>query len=270
MVQNLEFEQLVEEAEKAAFAGWDFSWLEGRRVTEVEENLLDLYDRRAHLLLGTAQAFFDHGTGGGEHLSRLGPFPKISIATEAYPPNVALAAQNLTPLGVQVIQIDDTCHDTRGPQPDGSFSERKLPFEDESFDLVLAYNSAFCPAEIFRVLRPGGTLLTCQVGTYISPTLAEVLGGPVPIWDQPGHAWDIEAALAAAGFSRVKNLETVQKVTYKDIGAIVYFLKAVPWIITDFEVAAYKEPLLKLHQHIKSNGGFISRNKQLFFEVQKP
>lgn len=112
---------------------------------EVEENLLALYDQRAHILLQTAQSFFDQGTGGGEHLSRLGPFPKVALATEAYPPNVALAAKTLTPLGIQVIQVPDDCFDSRGPQPDGSFAERRLPFQDESFDLVLAYNNAFCP-----------------------------------------------------------------------------------------------------------------------------
>lgn len=270
MTENFEFEQLVEEAEKAAFTGWDFSWLEGRRVVEVEENLLDLYDRRAHLLLRTAHTFFDHGTGGGEHIIRLGPFPEVAVATEAYLPNVELAAQILSPLGVHVIQIEDACHDTRGPQPDGSFPERRLPFQDASFDLVLAYNSAFCPTEIFRVLRSGGTLLSCQVGPDIPPTLAEVLGGPVPVRAQPGQTWDIDASPVAAGFISVNKRNTVQKVTYSDIGAIVYFLKAVPWIITGFEVENYKEPLLKLHQHIKSNGSFTTRNKQLLFEMRKP
>ena len=174
MSKGSEVELLIEEAEKAAFSGWDFSWLERRRITESEENLLALYDRRAHSLLQTAQAFFDHGTGGGEHLGRLGPFPKISLATEAYPPNVGLAARNLSSAGVQVIQVEDACFDSRGPGLDGSFPERRLPFQDASFDLVLAYNSAFCPAEIFRVLRSGGTLLTCQVGANIAPTLAEI------------------------------------------------------------------------------------------------
>lgn len=270
MEQNIEFERLVEEAEKAHFAGWDFSWLEGRRITEAQENLLAIYDQRAHHLLQNAQAFFDHGTGGGEHLSRLGPFPRIAVATESYPPNVKEAARNLNSSGIQVLQIDDGCHDSRGPQPDGSFPERRLPFKDESFDLVLAYNSAFCPEEIFRVLRPGGTLLTCQVGPNLPPTLAEVLGGPVPTWAQPGQAWDTGAALDSAGFISVNKLNTVQRVTYKDIGAIVYFLKAVPWTITDFSVESYKEPLLKLHHRLKSQGGFITGNIQLLFEVQKP
>lgn len=60
-----EFDQLLAEAEGAPFSGWDFSWLEGRRV-EKGEDYWD-YEERARKLV-------DLGIGGGERLSRLGPF----------------------------------------------------------------------------------------------------------------------------------------------------------------------------------------------------
>lgn len=106
-------------------------------------------------------------------------------------PNVPIATKRLQPLGVTVTQTHLGVHDTRGPQPDGSFPERRLPFPDAHFELVLAHSSAFCPTEVFRVLRPGGILLTAQGAPPLSPTLADVLQGPVPEWAKAGQAWDI-------------------------------------------------------------------------------
>lgn len=42
--------------------------------------------------------------------------------------------------------------------------ETVLPFEDGSFDLILAYHALFDPKEAARVLRRGGFLVTQQIG----------------------------------------------------------------------------------------------------------
>jgi len=149
-----EFDQLLAEAVAAPFSGWDFSCLAGRRVEE-EVSGWD-YEERARKRVQTTAALLDLGTGGGERLSQLGPFPALAIATEAYGPNVPIATQCLQPLGVTVVQTHPGIHGSRGPQPDGSFSERRLPFPDDSFELVLAHSSVFCPAEVFRVLALEG------------------------------------------------------------------------------------------------------------------
>ncbi len=109
-----EFERLISEALQAPFSGWDFSWLEGRRMhTGGPHGKLD-YERRARERVARATAVLDLGTGGGELLSRLAPFPPITIATESYPPNAAVASRRLAPLGVKVIWTDAGCHDSRG------------------------------------------------------------------------------------------------------------------------------------------------------------
>src|SRR5215472_2712762 len=153
-----EFDQLLDEAMTAPFCGWDFSWLAGRRVEE-EDSRWD-YDERARKLIQHAASLVDLGTGGGERLSQLGPFPSLAVATEAYGPNVPIATRRLQPVGVQVVRTHPGVHDSRGPQPDSRFAERRLPFQDASFELALAHSSAFCPAEVYRVLCPGGLLLT--------------------------------------------------------------------------------------------------------------
>ncbi len=255
MSADLEFDQLLAEAMAAPFSGWDFSWLEGRRVEEGEDDWD--YEERARKLVQTAASLLDLGTGGGERLSRLGPFPPLAIATEAYRPNVPIATRLLQPLGVTVVQTHPGIHDSRGPQPNGSFSERRLPFPDAHFELVLAHSSAFCPAEVFRVLP-------------LSPTLADVLEGSIPEWAKEGQGWDIDTTLDEAGFEPIEKLDVFPKTTYRDIGAVVYMLRAVPWTITDFTIEGYRERLYRLHVQIKREGGFTVQGHQRLLEMRKP
>jgi len=268
MSTDPEFDQRVTEALAAPFSGWDFSWLEGRRVEQGEDGWD--YEERAQRLIKRVVSLLDLGTGGGERLSRLGPFPPLAVATEAYGPNVPIATRRLQPLGVTVVQTHPGVHDTRGPQPDGSFTERRLPFPDAHFELVLAHSSAFCPAEAFRVLRPGGILLTAQGAPPLSPTLADVLEGPLPEWAKAGHEWKIDATLDEAGFETIKKLDVFPKTTYRDIGAVVYVLRTVPWTITDFAVERYRDRLYRLHLQIKREGGLTVQGHHRLLEMRKP
>ncbi|KAF6591680.1 SAM-dependent methyltransferase, partial [Paenibacillus sp. EKM208P] len=61
------------------------------------------YASKAFALIHSSKAMLDMGTGGGELLSRLRPFPEIVCATEAYAPNVPIAKARLEPLGVRVM-----------------------------------------------------------------------------------------------------------------------------------------------------------------------
>ena len=77
------------------FTGWDFSYLNGRWM--VEQPPWD-YFARAVELMQRCSSVVDMGTGGGEELLRLkGHWPKKVTATEAYPPNLKLAAKRLRP-----------------------------------------------------------------------------------------------------------------------------------------------------------------------------
>ncbi len=270
MMNDPEFNRLIAEAVAAPFSGWDFSWLEGRRVEEEDRETVWDYEERARKLVQAADSLLDLGTGGGERLSRLGPFPPLVVATEAYGPNVLIATRRLQPLGVRVVRTHPGVHDSRGPQPDGSFAERRLPFQYESFELALAHSSSFCPAEVYRVLRPGGLLLTAQGAPSIPPTLADVLEGPIPTWAQEGQGWDIDTELDEAGFETVEKLDAFPKTTYLDIGAVVYMLRAVPWTITDFDVERYRERLYRLHLRTKREAGFTVRDHHRLLEMRKP
>ena len=88
--------------ERQPFAGWDFSYLDGR-LTEEREHWSYL-DRAAELMRGSSSVI-DMDTGGGETLLRLREhWPARVVATEDYPPNFALASERLSNQGVEVVK----------------------------------------------------------------------------------------------------------------------------------------------------------------------
>ncbi|TKH43844.1 SAM-dependent methyltransferase [Paenibacillus terrae] len=234
--EDREFIQLLEH-HKQSFAGWDFSFISdtGRVASEP----LDWsYTSKAMTLIHSSTAMLDMGTGGGELLSRLRPFPEIVCATEAYAPNIPVARERLEPLGVRVMAIDD---------------DNSLPFDDAGFDLVLNKHESFSPAEVRRILRPGGTFLTQQVGGLDCAGINERLGAP----EYEYADWTLSQALAGLesnGFEIVEQREQFPIQRFYDIGALVYYLKAIEWQIADFQPERYIEPLYRLHLDIQREG----------------
>ncbi|HJV08802.1 MAG TPA: hypothetical protein VJ653_03950, partial [Acidimicrobiales bacterium] len=149
------FEALVAAAMAAPIEGWRFPFLEER--IERDEPSWDWTAMAADVVRG-ARTALDHGTGGGEVLADVlaaaGSVPALTVATEGYPPNVAVAAQRLGPLGVAVVHVHGGTFNSHGPGP----ASRRMPFFDGWLDAFLVRNGAFCPAEVFRLLRPGGRL----------------------------------------------------------------------------------------------------------------
>lgn len=74
-----DFETLVAEAQAAGFAGWDFSWLEGRWV---EGPTPWDYREQVRARLTVVQSLLDLGTGGGELLASMAPLPPDTWTTE--------------------------------------------------------------------------------------------------------------------------------------------------------------------------------------------
>jgi hypothetical protein len=118
------FDELVAEAAAAPVAGWDFSWLAGRAT---EERPTWGYAGLLGERLAAARAVLDVQTGGGEVLA--GALrdtcrePAAVVATESWPPNVALARNALAPWHGGVVRAADA---------------GGLPFRPDSFDLVVS------------------------------------------------------------------------------------------------------------------------------------
>ena len=244
---NGEFERLVAEAARAPLEGWDFSYLNDRMT---ESALPWDYCARVRERMAGVTSTLDMGTGGGEILSSLVPLPPHTFATEAYAPNVIVARRRLAPLGVEV---HDTTADLHG---------RHLPFPDAQFDLVINRHEEYIATEVWRILRPGGRFITQQCAEYCVDLAEWFLGKPfVDITD-----WLLEDV----GFRVIDRQQAFLERAFFDVGAVVYYLRAVPWIVSDFTVERYKDRLFATHQHIQKHGRFITRDARSLLEAVKP
>lgn len=251
-VRNPEkYERLVKAALEAGFEGWDFSWLQDRLI---EESPPWDYAEIVRSYFPGIRSMLDLGTGGGELLASLGPLPEDTHATEAYPPNQAIAQARLTPLGVTVHATQD---------------EPKLPFEDGQFDLVINRHESYAPAEVHRILKPGGIFITQQVGGLDNLELNQALEDELSF---PFFNWSLAEALNGlyeSDFYILKAEKAALRTSFRDIGAIVYYLKAVPWQVPDFNPQTHRERLLLLHNMIERQGEFITTANRFLIIAQK-
>jgi SAM-dependent methyltransferase len=220
--------------EAAPFSGWDFSYLAGRHD---EDSPPWDYLALARAEVGRSSCLLDMQTGGGEVLASLAPFPGKAFASEGYPPNVTVARARLSRLGVEVRERNEAA---------------RLPFNDNSFDLVLNRHGGLRLGEIARVLQPGGRFLTQQVtGTSLSSLQSRF--GAKPKWPEATLA----NALADArrfGLKIVWSEEWSGFERFHDVGAVVYFLKAIPWLVDGFSVDAHRAALLDLQSELERKG----------------
>ncbi|MEU9187853.1 class I SAM-dependent methyltransferase [Streptomyces sp. NPDC048484] len=248
------FRELVDEAEAAPTDGWDFSWFAGRAT---EERPSWGYARAMGERLARAGAALDIQTGGGEVLATARELPKLTVATEGWPPNVAKATALLQPRGAVVVATPE---------------DAPLPFGDEAFDLVVSRHPVTPHwTEIVRVLRPGGTYFAQHVGPSSAYEVVEYFLGPQP--DAQRNARDPErerAGAEAAGLEIVDLRAERLRMEFRDIGAVVHFLRKVVWMVPGFTVDQYRPQLLSLHERIEAEGPFVAHSSRHLFEARKP
>jgi SAM-dependent methyltransferase len=247
------FDELVAEAERAPIDGWDFSWLDGRAT---EERPPWAYSTRVGELAAGTERMLDVQSGGGELLAGLPVHPPLLVATEAYPPNVEVAARRLRHRGVHVVAAPD--------------NRAALPFGDASFDLVTSRHPITTWwSEIARVLEPGGTFLSQQVGPRTMRELSEALLGPLP-WASSREPDDAVRGAEQAGLV-VDDLRTARlRATFGDIGAVVYFLRLVVWTVPGFSVERFRPQLAALHARIEGEGAFVAHATRFLIRAHKP
>jgi SAM-dependent methyltransferase len=189
------FDDLVAEAEAAPVDGWDFSWLDGRASEQRPSwrYAHTMGKRMAHAAVG-----LDIQTGGGEVLADVPQLAARTAATESWQPNLARAATLLRPRGVTVVAANDS---------------EGLPFADNTFDLVVSRHPVTtCWDEISRVLAPGGTYFSQQIGPASVFELVEFFLGPQTAETRRRHPDDARAAAEAAGLHvvdlRMESLHT--------------------------------------------------------------
>ena len=256
------FDELMEEYNRP-FSGWDLSYLDSRRVDMQQHPLWD-YAQAAITAMQEAQSMLDMRTGGGERLAKyLGVQPVAEVyATEGYAPNFSVASTRLAPFGVTLYDVQDD----------------RVPRPDASLDLVINRHGSYNASEVQRVLKPDKLFITQQVGDQTNLRLRELLGYTPPQEHHfhPGAenkvAWNLACAvdeLAAGGWQIREQLEEFYPTRYFDVGAIVYYLKAVPWTIPDFSVERYIAQLVEIRDLIAREGFLDVAFHQFFIVAQR-
>lgn len=242
------------EAETVPVDGWDFSWLDGRAT---EQRPSWGYQRTMGEHLARASAALDIQTGGGEVLAGVPKLPALMVATESWPPNVAKATELLHPRGAVVVADPD---------------EPPLPFADAAFDLVTSRHPATVWwTEIARVLRPGGTYLAQHVGPASVFELVEYFLGPQPEEIRRRRHPDDERREAEAAGLQVLDLRLESlRTEFFDIGAVIYFLRKVIWMVPGFTVDRYRDRLRELDERIRAEGPFVAHSTRFLIEARKP
>ncbi|MBD5117054.1 MAG: class I SAM-dependent methyltransferase [Ruminococcaceae bacterium] len=224
--------------EKAAHIhGWDFSHIRGRY--EEENDLPWDYKTLIGKYLKSDSDILDYDTGGGEFLLSLNhPYGKTA-ATEGYPPNVKLCKEKLLPLGISFKECSNPS---------------EIPFEDESFDLIINRHGDFDAKEIFRLLRRGGMFITEQVGGDNDRDLVETVLAEV---DRPFPHLNLaeqRRSFEEAGFQIVEAEEAYRPIKFYDMGAFVWFARIIEWEFPGFSVDKCFERLLKMQEIIDKDG----------------
>jgi SAM-dependent methyltransferase len=201
---------------------------------------------------GRADRVLDIDTGGGEVLATLG-VPRGSVAVEPYAPNVPVARARLLPYGIEV----------------RARTGRRLPCASSDFDLVLNRHGALDPAEIARVLRPGGLFWTQQVGAHTDAELNAALGEAPVVGGLPSAA-DAAEHLDAAGLQVLRADDAWPQTRFLDVGAVVLHLRAVSWQVPGFDVLRHRPQLLAIDRIIRTEGAFTVTDHRLLVHAVRP
>lgn len=236
-------------AERASgFSGWSFDAV-GERVLEDDKPWSYRALVREHAEAATA--VLDLGTGGGERLAELRPaLPRRVVATEEWHVNAPVAARRLTPLGVDVVQATTTA----------------LPFAGARFDLVIDRHEALEPAEIVRVLQPGGWAITQQVGMHHWQEAA----ARFPRWTDFGdHRRRYAEEFRALG-CEVETREHHRRVAYPSLGAFAYMLLTAPWYVPGFDIERDLDALIALEGDCSTADGLVLTDCRYLLTAHTP
>ena len=225
------------EEELAHIHGWDFSHIDGRYKDG--EDVPWNYDAIVRSYLKKETKLLDYDTGGGEYLLTLGHPYENTSATEGYPPNVELCREKLIPLGIDLRECDNPS---------------KIPFPDESFDLIINRHGDFDPVEIRRLLRPDGIFVTQQVGGENDRELVERVLPDVPKPFPHLNLKEQRTAFEQAGFEILRSEESFQPIVFYDMGAFVWFAHIIEWEFPDFSVDRCFEQLINMQREMDEQG----------------
>ena len=209
----------LKEQEAAHIHGWDFSHINGR--FEEENDLPWDYKQIVLSYLKEDMELLDIDTGGGEFLLSLNhPYHNMS-ATEGYPPNVLLCERTLLPLGIDFKEMSQ--YDS-------------MPFDDNSFDIIINRHGNYNVEELYRVIKPNGLFITQQVGSDNDKELIRLLcPDAVKLFQNANLNYQLKL-FQNEGFSITLGEEAYRPIKFYDVGVLVWFARIIEWEFQGFSV----------------------------------
>lgn len=236
--------------ENKSFEGWNFSYLDNRWETEkIPWNYKEIVKKH----LNSDHKLLDMGTGGGEFLLTLNhPYENTSI-TEMWEPNVKLCKETLSPLGINVKQ---------------AYRDDELPFEENTFDIIINQHESYDVNEVKRILKPKGLFITQQVGSKNNEILSKQLIDDFKPEFTNNNLEKRVKELQENSFEILSQEEYFPYLHFFDVGAIVYFAKVIEWEFPGFTVEKYFDKLCSLEQELEEKN-YIESLQHRFLILSK-
>lgn len=225
------------EEDAAHIKGWDFSHIRGRY--EEEHDLPWNYEEIVRQYLSRDLNMLDYDTGGGEFLLSLNhPFDK-TWATEGFKPNVQLCKETLLPLGINFKECS---------------TPSEIPYDNETFDIILNRHGSFDAGELHRLLKKDGIFITEQVGGDNERDLVEMVlpGTPKPFPHL--NLKEQRKVFEDAGFHIIRAEEAYRPIKFYDVAAFVWFAHIIEWEFPGFSVDKCFERLWKMQKIVEDKG----------------
>jgi SAM-dependent methyltransferase len=124
-------------------------------------------------------------------------------------------------------------------------SRTGLPFKDASYDVMLSRHDAFDPAEVRRILKPGGRFVTQQVGSDETASVRALLG-----LDTEPEGWGLAEAvrqIEAGGLRVTGSGEERPRCRFTDLAALVGYLRTIPWSVPELDRITMRDTFADLH-----------------------
>lgn len=89
----------------------------------------------------------------------------------------------------------------------------------------------------------------------------------------PYEDWTLESIvnqLSHAGMEIIQAQECFPENVFRDIGAVVFYLRIISWQVPDFTVEKYRQELYAMHQRIQQEGGLVTHSHRVLVEARKP
>lgn len=227
--------------------GWDFGRLRVRRAPVPWD-----YSAVVTSILSQEDDVLDIGTGGGEKLIRLASSFRSALGIDPDPSMIETAVANaakgdLNNLSFRVATAADTGQKT------------------SSVGGVINRHSVLNVDEIYRVTKPGGYVVSQQVGERNLVNLLEPFGGQP--FDTDQHPQRIRSELEGRGFSILRIDEYDVEYRFLDLESVLFQIKAIESYLAEMPTIDSLERMVEAIAD--GDGEYVSNEHRVLIVARK-